>query len=324
MNPALRRDLKVLEALAFHRVDACGGVIAEFHQLSSREKKHVYYPLLECVYSWLLSPFSLWPIDFVGVAKHLISCIKHGRKADPQFEILLSFLKTTPSQRARAEVGDHEQQVRTGNYETLIKAQKKFTYKEEILAANPRFKADWNSIKNLFDVGKYRDPKGIIRRRRIQERSFRSHDWGFDWHGRKKRFENVFDAFCHRWVLYGMEGDRPLLQKLSINVNPYGTMIFIPRYWSMDWKRDLKRASITKLHRSRGVQRQGEKLGAGEVERIKQAFKVQELWEDGRRQGLRGEKRKEWVVERMRWHPDSDFSKARRLLKLARQFTTGG
>ena len=321
MNTALRRDLKVLEALAFHRVDACGGVITEFHQLPSTAKAHECYLLLEGIHSWLLSPFSLWPIDFVGVAKHLIHCIKHDRKVDPQFELLLSFLKMPPSQKARTEVGDHEQQVRTGNYETLIKAQKKFTYKEEILAANPNFKADWNLIKSRFRVDKFRDPKGIIRRRRIQERSFRCDDWDFHWRGQNKRFESVFDAFCHRWVLYGMEGDRPLLQKLSINVNPYGTMVFIPRYWSMDWKRDLKQASITKLHKSRGVQRQGEKLGTGEVERIKQAFKVQELWEKGRLLGLRGERRKEWVVGQMKWHPDSDFSKARRLLKLAREFS---
>lgn len=321
MNMPLRRDLEILKALAFHRVDACGEVIKDFHQLSPKAKKNRLFPLLDCVRSWLLSPFSLWPIDFIGVAERLIFCIKRGRKIDPQFELLLSFLKTTPSQRARSEVGEHELQVRTGNYETLIKAQKKFTCKEEILGANPLFKADWDRIKKLFDVDKFRDPKGIIRRRRIQERSFRSHDWDFDWRGQAKRFEVVFDAFCHRWVLYGMEGNHPLLQKLSINVNPYGTMIFIPRYWSLDWKRDLKRPSITKLHRSRGVMRQGEKLGAGEVDRIKQAFKVQELWEEGRRNGLRGERRKEWVVEQMRWHPESDFSKARRLLKLAREFS---
>jgi len=82
MRIALRRDLKVLEALAFHRVDACGGVITEFHQLPSKARTHECYPLLECVNSWLLSPFSLWPIDFVGVAEHLIHCIKSNRKVD--------------------------------------------------------------------------------------------------------------------------------------------------------------------------------------------------------------------------------------------------
>lgn len=31
--------------------------------------------------------------------------------------------------------------------------------------------------------------------------------------------------------LYGMECDKPLLQKLSVNATPFETMIFIPGAW---------------------------------------------------------------------------------------------
>ena len=54
----------------------------------------------------------------------------------------------------------------------------------------------------------------------------------------------VFDAFCMRWNLYGMQGDRPLVTKLSVNLTPHGTMIFIPAYWSFDYKRDVVRAAL--------------------------------------------------------------------------------
>ena len=117
----------------------------------------------------------------------------------------------------------------------------------------------------------------------VQERSFRPRGWEFSWRTQRNRFDAVFDAFCHRWILYGMEGDRPLLQKLSINVTPFGTMIFIPRYWSFDQKRDLRWGAIMKLHRSRGVPRQGEKLGLGEVAEVQQAFKVRKLWQQSKK-----------------------------------------
>jgi hypothetical protein len=54
-----------------------------------------------------------------------------------------------------------------------------------------------------------------------------------------------------------MEGDRPLLLKLTVNLTPFGTMILIPGYWSFDPKRDLNWKAITALHRARGVQRYG-------------------------------------------------------------------
>jgi hypothetical protein len=322
MKSELQRDLRHLDELAFHRVQACGDLITQFHRLPARAKRNPYYPLMETVRLWLLSPFSLWPIDFAGVGKHILVCIRNGKKLDPQMGLLLSFLTKTPLPKEQAAIGAHELQVRTGNYETLITAQRKFTYKEEILTENPVFKADWEAIKSKFNVTKYRDPKGIIRRRMVQERSFRPHGWEFRWRKLKNRFDVVFDAFCHQWILYGMEGDRPLLQKLSINVTPLGTMIFIPRYWSFDWRRDLKWGAVTKLHRSRGVHRQGEKLSSGEVERIKEAFKIQALWKKAKMLGLRGESRKDWVMKEMGWLPDNDFSKVRRLLKLADRFTT--
>jgi hypothetical protein len=88
--------------------------------------------------------------------------------------------------------------------------------------------------------------------------------WAFRWTRTADRFHAVFDVFCQRWHLYGMRGDRPLLLKLTANLTPFGTMIFIPAYWSFDPKRDLNWRAITALHKARGVPRQGPKLRANQ------------------------------------------------------------
>ena len=115
---------------------------------------------MEIVRLWLVSPFSLWPIDFVGVAQHILKCIRNREAIDPKMELLMSFLKKTPSPREQAAIGSHELEVRAGNYETLITAQPKFKCKEEILNENPKFKTDWDAIKSNFNVDEYRDSKG--------------------------------------------------------------------------------------------------------------------------------------------------------------------
>jgi hypothetical protein len=146
MKSELKRDLKRLSELAFHRVAACGDLISEFHKLSQKSKAHPFYPLMENVRLWLLSPYSLWPIDFVGVGNHLLKCIRESKKTDSQLTLLFSFLQKTPTPKEQSAVGDHELQVRTGSYETHISAQQKFKYKEEILTANPVFKVECDRV----------------------------------------------------------------------------------------------------------------------------------------------------------------------------------
>jgi hypothetical protein len=77
---------------------------------------------------------------------------------------------------------------------------------ERELAKNEEFKADWERVKGLFEVDRFRNANGIIRRRPVQERNFRPANWRFSWETEQEQFELVFDAFCHRRNLYGIEG----------------------------------------------------------------------------------------------------------------------
>src|SRR4029078_12019610 len=95
----------------------------------------------------------------------------------------------------------------------------------------------------------------------VQERNFRP-DWDFKWSKQNDRFKLIFDAFCCRWDLYGMEKDKPLLLKFTLNITAYGTMMMVPRYWSLDGHRDIKWDVAGRLHRARGVFRQGPKMSS--------------------------------------------------------------
>ena len=92
-------------------------------------------------------------------------------------------------------------------------------------------------------------------------------------------------------------------------------MIVIPRYWSFDYIRDLKWRSITKLHHSREVPRQGVKLTANQMERKAQATTARKYMDEAKRRGMKGEKRDCWVMEQIGMAPNIDARQLRRLLK---------
>jgi hypothetical protein len=314
------------------------------------------YELLVGVYRWALAPFTVWPVDTRGLALRLLEYVERGRRVDERTRLGCYFLGEPPPEEVCEMIAEYEHEVKAGNYEGLLAAPYKFDSMERELAENPEFKSDWARVKALFDVDQYRNVNGIIRRRPVQERNFRPADWKFSWETEAEQFRFVFDAFCHRWDLYGIEGrkipstkhqapeksqapnsksergdrsksksksrsgsmeeweDRPLLMKLTANLTANVTLILVPRYWSFDPKRDVKWGAITRLHRMRGVQRQGPKLSAGRTERRQESERAGELWEEATEAGLKGQRRIDWVVGRMGWDARTDESRLRRLL----------
>jgi hypothetical protein len=267
------------------------------------------------VYEWVFVPMSIWPVDVRGLVLHLLDCVEGGKGVDEGARLLCEYLGDAPGLEVCEQVAEYEHAVKAGSYESLIEAQYKFDLMERELRENTEFKADWEAIKKIFDVAKHQNARGVVRRRMVQERNFRPRDWKFAWKTQAERFQNVFDAFCHRWDLYGMEKDRPLLLKLSVNLTPFSTMVEVPRYWSFDPKRDLKWGAVTKLHRMREVRRQGPKLSPSRAARHTEAALARRLWREATRAGLKGDGRKEWVMERLGWDARTDESRLRRLLK---------
>lgn len=311
MNSQLREDLSRHSGLAFRRMRPGAELIKRFHKFPDKVRDD---PCIKRVYQWLCVPFSLWPVDVIGLASYLFEAVERGKKPSAPIVQLVELLGSPPSAKTCSSICAHEHSVKGGNYESVIKAQHKFDFKEEVLRENPGFLADWKWIKSHFNVKKFQGDNGVIRRRMVSERNFRPKDWDFRWAGIRSKFWNVFDAFCHKWVLYGMEWDKPLLQKPSVNVTPYGTMIVIPRYWSFDSHRDLRWRAITRLHHSRGVSKQGLKLSANQKERRKQAAAAGKYFAEASKRGMRGEKRDDWIIAKLGLHPETDRKQLWRLL----------
>ena len=242
---SVRSDLKRLEALAYHRLEHSKDVVRKFHRFRRSDRPDVDH--LEKLYDWLFVPITLWPIDIEGLFRAALDRVAAGKQLDKTMILLIDLLRPLPSNRTQHAVSEHEHLVHRGNYESLIRARHK--YVESELVSNPAFQAQWSAIKAEFDVTNFADHKGIIRRHLVAERSMREH-WPVRWTKTAHRFNALFDVFCQRWNLYGMQGDRPLLLKLTANLTPFGTMIFIPAYWSLDPKRDLNWRAITALHKA--------------------------------------------------------------------------
>jgi hypothetical protein len=317
-NSSLQRDVKRFGALAYHRLENSHDLVRKFHRF--RNSDHADLDHLRKLYDWLFVPITLWPIDIEGLFRAALDRASSGKRLDSTMILLTDLLPPTPSERTQRTVSEHEHAVQQGNYESLIRARHKYGQIEFQLALNPLFQAEWNSIKAHFDVGKFADHKGIIRRRLVAERSMRDH-WPFCWVKTADRFHAIFDVFCQRWHPYGMRGDRPLLLKLTANLTSYGTMIFIPAYWSFDPKRDLNWRAITALHKARGVPKQGPKLSANQLAARAESVRAQRLWKEAAARKLKGEARTSWMLKQLKWDSRTDERQIRRIVAKARDGT---
>jgi len=310
-HSSVQSDLNHLGALAYHRLEHSGDLVRRFHRL--RRTGSAELPHVEKVYAWLLVPITLWPVDIEALFRAAVDRALRGKHLDATMILLIDLLPLPPSQRVQRAVAEHEHLVQRGTYEPLIRARHKYDQIEAELARDGTFQALWEAIKAQFDVTKFADHKGIIRRRLVAERSMRE-AWPLRWTNAADRFQAVFDVFCQRWHLYGMQKDRPLLLKLSVNVTPFGTMIFIPGYWSFDPKRDLKWRAITALHKARGVPKQGEKFGANQSAARFQARHARLLLKQAQARKLKGEARVSWMLRELRLDSRTDERQLRRIL----------
>ena len=267
------------------------------------------------LYAWLFVPLTLWPIDVDALLEMFLGYVEKDRPFTPDILLMLEMLPPVPDVRTQTVVAEHEHEVATGRYESSIHAQHKFDAMERELSDDPRFIAQWHEITRRFKTEEFADHKGVIRRRMVSERSFRE-NWTFRWKSAHDRFREIFDAFCQRWHLYGMQGNRPLLLKLSINLTPYGTMMMIPGFWSFDYKRDIKWPAVTRLHKIHGAKKQGPKSTQNRLDQKKEVRLARKLWDDAIKAKLKGKARYEFVKSGLNWDLGTDDRKVRKLVSL--------
>jgi plastocyanin len=245
-----------------------------------------------------------------------MDAVAAGRELDKEMRLLLALLPAPPPEDICMVVAQHEHDVQVGRYESLVTTTAKFDSTERALAFEPAFRRDWEQIKATWPVKRFRDHKGIIRRTLTAERNLQP-EFRVKWTRKPQRFQAAFDAFCFRWNLYGMQEDEPLLMKLSVNLTPHGTMIFIPSYWSFDAGRDVKWGEVGRIHRARASKRQGKALAEGIEQRRCQAEKLRELDREARELKLKGERRHRFLCEGLGLDIGTD---AKRLARLRKEF----
>jgi hypothetical protein len=314
-------DFRWLKQLAFKRFTKCQPLMDRFRTNESAINKHPNSIQVWQIYEWLLAPYSLWPIDLEGLATHLVDSIERKIKFKRDLILLLDLVGCSPDKETQKVVAAFEHLVEAGSYDQLLKKPEKFKEIEAEIKRDNELKSAWEKIKANWDITEFQNSRGVIRRRMSQERNFRA-NWDFDWKDSKRKFYLFFDALCYRWKLYGMEKDEPLLLKISANPTPHGTMIVIPRHWSLDLTRDLHWSKIGELHRAHMAIRRGPKMSPSRILRKEEAHQAKKYWDEAKAKGFRGDARYDFVLKKMSKDLRTDHSWVNRLLRLAKTAKT--
>lgn len=204
-----------------------------------------------------------------------------------------------------------EQWLCTGAFEPFLKARSKYDEFAARLRDEPGFRCDWRALRKVFPSET--SSKEILHRTLVPERNW-VRDGGAKFRTRAQRFQACFDLLCWKYCLWGVGRGRPLLLKPSVVVTPHGTQIFIPAYLSFDAKRDLNLGLITKLHRARGLQRQGDAFSGSRTNRRGQARRAKTADSLARKRGLKGNARYQFIGRQLGVLDHGDYRDIRRLL----------
>jgi hypothetical protein len=308
---ALENDLKKLESRAFSFAEWATGVLQDYHTVLPKVGEDIAVHL-RALHAWIFVPTTLWPFNILDVLGDCLATLKKQKRLDPSHVLLIELLPDCPSPQVCAAVAEHEHNVQKGSYENLIKTQAKFDQIKLAISSDPALLRQWSRLKGEFDVSRFADHKGVIRRTMGAERNMRP-TFSVDLGQSEAVFRAAFDAFCQRWNLYGMQHDEPLLLKLAVNLTPYGTMILIPSYWSFDPKRDIRWEAIASLHRTRVPGRQGSALAEGQAEGIRQAKVLRRLDEEAKQLKIKGEKKHRFLCAGLGWVPETSPKRLSRL-----------
>jgi hypothetical protein len=209
-------------------------------------------------------------------------------------------------------VRESERLIAGGEYEFYLNARLKYDEYAFYLSQSQMFKNEWSAVKLAFP--KKTAQEGIIRRSFIPERNW-ERGRGAQFKTNPQKFQAVFDLFCWKYFLWGMRDDEPLLMKPSVVFTPLGTQIFIPGYLSLDSKRDLDFKRINKLHKARGLPRQGEEYLASRKEQLDLKSKALEANHQAQSRALKGDKRYAFICARLGLRDDGEYRKIRKLLQ---------
>jgi hypothetical protein len=208
-------------------------------------------------------------------------------------------------------IRESEALVHEGRYEFYLRAQEKYDEYQFYLEQSEEFRKEWTLLKNMF-------PEAIAGDRVINRSLIPERNWvrgvGAQFTTKSQRFQALFDFLCWKYYLWGMRGDTPLLLKTSVVFTPFGTQLFIPGYLSFDSKRDLDFSKVMRLHRARGIARQGPGFSVGRRELAELKRKAKAADKEAREMRLKGDRRYQFICETIGFRDAGDFRRLRKLL----------
>lgn len=293
MSPDLEADFAQLAAHPFTAPRNAHDVMRAIHEALGLPSVADHHQRLDKLRRWLLAPYSLWPIDIKALATEFTGELCKGVAPSPLALATVDTLTLPPHAKVVEAVFEFERKVIDGDYGPQTRTAPKLDERAHEVARSVALAEEWERLKPTLTLTP--SSKGILRRSQVQERNFRSHFNREDLND-QQRSQMAFDAFCHKWDLYGMEGDKPLVLKLTGTVTPFGTLVMIPGYLSFDPRRDAAWTEILRIHKLQAKYlRQGEKLSTGRTERRQQAEAARQAQVIGRASGLKGRRLQEFI-----------------------------
>jgi hypothetical protein len=270
---------------------------------------------------------STFPRNSARLAKALMTCLRQyptgAKRFEPLAELLVDFwggflhgfnANELPREQLNLLI-QSEHQRRAGSFEDLYVAEVKYEgYKKRVMEAR-EYLNDFRILKMQFR--RVFKPGVRILRSDLAEKCGSSppHTQEPD-----SGFQEAFDFFCWKWFLDGVEGDEPMVTKLSFDITPFGTSVFVPGYWSFDPSRDIKWKQLKAFHESRGaVKRQGKAFEPNRRNRQTKERLILEAAEESRARGERGNTMIQSIIDKVGLVPNTPSAYIYRLIREAKQ-----
>ena len=315
----LSDDLDQVEKLAFKRLNILKNCLGRVHALLDDEKYVAFHEQIDLLRRWLIIAVSLHGSDFKGVTDYIHAQITAGLPIDESIIQGLKHYAEIPPEAVQKAVMEGELLMQKGKYEHFLsdQAKDKSRAAEERLANDPEVKAAWESFSSRHT--KWCRQRKVARRSLMRERNME-----------QPKFEPTpecfrqfeLDAISYRWTLWGFEDGEALLQKLTVAFTAHGINIFIPRWWSFDYRRDLNWPAILEVLRLWGVGKQGEKRSFGEMEVGERNKLMYVLHEQGKADGKKGDDLQRHVEKEVGL-PPMDDGNYRRCLRRGKRAIEG-
>lgn len=317
MELNLAADLAELAKRGFPSQKKQIRLLQDIHSLLANPDFAYAHDTLYLMRTWLLKACTFWVQDLVGMANYICDVVRSRGQLDEKLLAVLREMRRMPPQAVHDTIAKVEEAMAVGDYDWCLtdSAQGKFQAATKIKLADPKLHADFAELDRLHGVDQYRNPAGIVRRRFRMERNFLPMEMRFKWGTDKDKFQVAFDLFCDNHSLHGYEGPTALLQKLAVYPTHRSVVFDMPRYWSLDQRRDLNWKAINALLRAWDMPRQGEKMSFTRAERTEQKQLARKYAAEAKTLGITGPARIEYITAKLGLQYGTDARVIRRLLE---------